>query len=150
MLGPTGEAPLRVGRGGCGGRGLDTVLVVEDDPVLGALVVRVLREDGYPVAQARHGAEALRLARQEHPACVLLDLDLPDMDGAAFVAAFRAAGGAAGAVPIVLCTGLDARAAARETERLGAVGFLTKPYDLDALTALVGRFAGRTYSPGTS
>ena len=120
-------------------RGRAQVLVVEDDAVLGALVADALRLDGIGAAVARSGSEALRLAGEVRPACVLLDLHLPDMDGAAFVDVYRAHGGAA--VPIVLCTGVEAATATRETKRLGAAGLLAKPFDLDALAALVSRYA---------
>ena len=139
------------------------VLVVEDDAVLAALLEDTLADLGHRVAVAHDGTEALRVVRGGRPACILLDLHLPGMDGAAFVAAYRAllqarpevharggdaaggdeAGGEAGddggPAPVILLTGLSSDEAAGHAARLGVAGVLTKPYDLDVLAALVER-----------
>ena len=132
---------------------LGAILVVEDDPAIGALVAETLRGEGHRVALAGDGAEALHLALAGRPACILLDLHLPVMDGPAFLEAYRrvlspaasqagaaAAADADGPVPVIISTALTGAEAAREAERLGAAGFLTKPYDLETLIALVREF----------
>ena len=57
-----------------------TVLTVDDNDAIRYSLVRYLREAGYRVIEARTGAEALNLARNE-PALITLDINLPDMDG---------------------------------------------------------------------
>src|SRR5688500_3560281 len=132
-------------RGGGGGGALGRVLVVEDDAALAALLEATLADLGHQVAVAHDEAAALRVVAAGRPACILLDLHLPVMDGAAFLAAYRAqaqdqsGGGAVREVvggispaPVILLTGLSNDEAAGHATRLGVAGFLTKPYDLDA------------------
>jgi CheY-like chemotaxis protein len=57
------------------------ILVVEDDPDIRFATVRLLRNVGYPVAEAENGETALCLVRETHPDLVLLDVMLPDTDG---------------------------------------------------------------------
>ncbi len=66
------------------------VLVVEDHEDARQALVELLRECGFPVQEARHGAEALALVRTERPAVVLLDLMMPVMDGWEFLRALAA------------------------------------------------------------
>ena len=59
----------------------DTVLVVDDEPKILALVAAALRTPARRVLEARTGADAIALAERERPQLILLDLGLPDMDG---------------------------------------------------------------------
>jgi CheY-like chemotaxis protein len=96
----------------------------------------VLRQRGYTVLTARDGAEALKLLQTgPAPGLILLDM-MPGCDGWQFLDR-RKPRPALAAVPVVLITGLaDADWAAS----LGAVGFLRKPCDVDALLAEVRRW----------
>ena len=109
------------------------VLVVEDDPHVRMLVGLILEDEGYQVVAACDGAEALRLLRSARPHIVLLDLDLPVINGEKVIAEVR--GTRESAVPvIVLSAAADGRARAA---RAGADGYLAKPFDLDTLVAHV-------------
>ena len=123
--------------GGAARGGAPVVLVVEDDAATRALLREVLEAAGYAVREAADGAAGLRAARAARPALVLLDLYLPGTDGWAFAAAYRRAPGPR--APIVVLTA-DADAEAHAAG-LGAAGHLLKPFDLDALLAVVGRLA---------
>lgn len=116
------------------------ILVIEDDPVLSKLMAGLLREEGYTATVAHNGATALQVALESAPSVILLDMHLPDMDGASFVSAYRSA--QTMHASIILCTGTDAVEAAEQTEHLEAVGFLAKPFDLDTLLTVVARHAG--------
>ncbi|HEV2125838.1 MAG TPA: response regulator [Chloroflexota bacterium] len=127
------------------------VLVIEDDPVLSTLVADVLRDEGYTALVAHDGAVALHYMQTVSPAAILLDLHLPGMDGNAFVTAYRGRDPKDGPhAPIILCTGTDAIEAAEQTEHLGAVGFLAKPFDLDTLLAVVARHTGHAGTHGSA
>ena len=129
---------------------------MEDEPVIASLVARTLEDEGHRVALAQDGAEALRLAGHGRPTCILLDLHTPVADRTVFLGACRAApptparerAGEARTpaatslpVPVIVSTTMTGAEAAHEAERLGAAGFLTKPYDLDTLADVVGRVA---------
>ena len=110
---------------------MSLVLVVDDDvPLLRALRI-TLRASGFEVVTAADGAAALREAAAAHPDAVVLDLGLPDMDGAEVLAGLRPWFRA----PVLV---LSARAGGRDkVEALdaGADDYVTKPFDMDELLA---------------
>lgn len=117
-----------------------TVLVVEDDRDLLALMEMILSDAGYRVRTAVEGRAALDRIAEEMPALILLDMRMPGMNGWDFARAFRARHGRA--APIVVVTAAeDARARADEIE---ADGWLAKPFDLEEIVAAAERHAGRT------
>jgi CheY-like chemotaxis protein len=116
------------------------VLLVEDDPPLREVVSLILTEEGYAAHSAPDGAAALALlAAPDAPPvdAVLLDLQLPGMDGRAFAARYGQL--PAPRAPLVVFTAAPVAAAVAATEALGAAGFVTKPFDLDDLLAVLGR-----------
>jgi CheY-like chemotaxis protein len=99
------------------------LLLVEDDPDLREVVVQILTDAGYRAHGAPDGAAALaRLGRPGAPpvGAVLLDLRLPDMDGAAFAAAYRRLPGPP--APLLLFTAVPPAEAAAAAARVGAAG----------------------------
>ena len=64
------------------------LLVVDDNPELRTLLKSYLKQEGYTVAAASNGQEALFVARQEKPDLVILDLMMPEMDGYEFMRVF--------------------------------------------------------------
>jgi len=119
------------------------VLVAEDNPVSRALLQRLLERAGWQVTAAEDGACALRAAGQEGPFdIVLMDVQMPAMDGIAATRAIRGLGGAAGQVPIVAVTAFALPSDRDRCLSAGMDGFLTKPVDADALFAVLERFTG--------
>lgn len=116
-----------------------TVLVVDDDPYIREALAEVLEDEGYPVATAADGEEALeRLAGAPAPALILLDLRMPGMSGWELRRRLLADPSLAG-IPVVL---LSADSRLEEAQAvLGAAGSLRKPPSLEDLLAAVGRFA---------
>ncbi|HEY3218971.1 MAG TPA: response regulator [Candidatus Limnocylindria bacterium] len=115
------------------GGGLRQVLVIDDDDELAKVVREALRDSGYSVATARHGAAALELVRHTSPDVILLDLTMPIMDGWSFVSQYRR--GAKSGARIVLLT---ANSHAPDiAQSLGADGFIAKPFALDDLVKIV-------------
>ena len=112
------------------------VLVVEDDEVIRAFVIATLGAEGYPVVGTTNGAEALECVRQYTPRVIVLDLNMPIMDGRAFLAAYRALPGPH--APVILCTATYR--CEEVAEQLAADGCLPKPFDLNDLLAEVVRF----------
>ena len=107
------------------------VLVVDDDVSLSRLVRAILRTADYEVAQAYNGIEGLEVASREHPDVIVLDLQMPQMDGRGFFRELRARGDQ---TPVLVSSSDGARSAQKE---LGAEGAIEKPFDPDALIAAV-------------
>ena len=110
------------------------ILIVDDEPPIRRLVHTSLNDEGYRVAEAESGQQAVRLAAQQPPDVVILDLGLPDMDGHAVLRKLREWLRA----PIIILSARD-----QEKEKVaaldhGADDYLTKPFSTGELLA---RFA---------
>jgi response regulator NasT len=106
------------------------VLTAEDDPIVRADLRLILEDAGFDVVpDARDGAEAVDLAREHEPDVILMDLDLPQLDG---VQATRRILGER-AVPIVALTGHSDRQALEEAADAGASGYVLKPFSEEQL-----------------
>ena len=103
------------------------VLVVDDDPSIRALTRSVLEDAGFEVRTASDGEIALDMVSASPPCLVILDLQMPVMDGRAFFRALRAAGHT---MPVLLLSAYGADLARLE---LGAQAALAKPFDIDEL-----------------
>jgi CheY-like chemotaxis protein len=113
------------------------VLVVDDDPELQEMVRLALGADGYSVATAANGRDALMHLRSTADTCIIvLDLTLPHMDGPRFRAAQLRDRSLAWIPVVVLSGSVDGAAQARD---LGARAFVPKPVDLDRLRAALRR-----------
>lgn len=110
------------------------LLLVEDDPMIGASVQRGLRQEGYTVDWVRDGAAAeLAVANGVHE-LILLDLGLPRKSGLDLLAALRRKGVA---TPVLVITARDSVADRVKGLDAGADDYLVKPFDLDELSARV-------------
>jgi DNA-binding response OmpR family regulator len=109
------------------------ILVVEDDPAVREMLKVALGEDGHRVATAGDGELALGECAIEEPGLILLDLDLPVMDGREFLARYRA--GPRGQAKVAVVSGVaDADIVARH---LVADAFIGKPFDIEILLRAV-------------
>ncbi len=115
------------------------ILVADDEPDLLRLVAIRLGRDGHEVLQARDGEEALRMALDERPQLVLLDVTMPGMDGYAVCRAIRSGLGAA-APPIVMLSARGQEQDVRGGLASGADGYIVKPFRPSALAAEVARY----------
>ena len=106
-----------------------TVLVVEDDATVRALVVELLDEAGYRVLEADGGKMALRLAQEHVPSVVLVDYTLPDMSGLDVLEQLRGHR-ASRHIPVMLVSGRAQQLVDRDH---GADRVLAKPFDIDVL-----------------
>jgi CheY-like chemotaxis protein len=110
------------------------ILVVDDDDAIRATVRDILDFEGYAVLTAPDGAAALRLAEQTAPACVLLDMRMPVLDGWGFAREARARGHH---FPIVVMTAAsDANAWCRE---IGGDACVPKPFQVDEMLDAIQR-----------
>jgi two-component system response regulator (stage 0 sporulation protein F) len=109
-----------------------TILVVDDDPGLRSLLEEVLVDQGYEVVTADDGASAVRAVLAREPDLILLDMRLPIMTGWDVAHELRARGYR---TPVIVMTA--ALSSENWAAEVGAVGYLAKPFDIDALIAIV-------------
>ena len=132
--------------GGVGGSSAQAtpapVLLVDDEPAIRTICRVNLEGDGFPVLEAKDGAEALAEVRRQRPALVLLDVMMPGLDGWK-VAEQLAADAQTRDIPVVF---LSARAASEDrlrAQELGAVGYVVKPFDPLELAGTIRRVLDR-------
>jgi two-component system, OmpR family, KDP operon response regulator KdpE len=111
----------------------DTVLVVEDEAPMRRFLCAALHSHGFRVVEASTLANAQRLANEQHPDAILLDLGLPDGDGLSLVRALRTWS----AAPVIVLSARD-----REDDKVtaldaGADDYLTKPFGTSELLARI-------------
>jgi CheY-like chemotaxis protein len=109
------------------------ILLVEDTPAIRDVVQALLEGEGFAVVAISDGQRAVSWAEHHQPALVVLDLDLPVLDGVAVASILRARFGAL--FPILIFSA-DERAYAK-TRHLGPCGLIRKPFDADGLVAAV-------------
>jgi CheY-like chemotaxis protein len=114
------------------------ILVIDDDPAIRSVVGDALRQDGYQVDAAANGQQALTAFGKHRPDALVLDLEMPVMDGATLVRTLRERT-KWGKVPLVVVSGTVG--AAEIGSRLGARACLTKPFELSELLDDVERVA---------
>lgn len=119
------------------------VLIVDDDPGALNALAELLRDEGFEVMTALNGQLALAAAPDFRPELVLIDLQMPVMDGLELLRRLRAGGLLA--VPMIM-TANGSEAVRQRAERLGAVEFLEKPLDI---ADVVGKIH-RALAPGES
>ncbi len=108
------------------------MLVVEDDASIRELVREALTQEGLTVVVARDGGEAVRIAAERRPAAVVLDIELPVLDGHEVAAAIRERHG--DSVPFVVMT---ASRTIGSTSAIRARAYVTKPFDLNEIVRAV-------------
>jgi CheY-like chemotaxis protein len=113
------------------GAALPSILVVDDDPGIVGFLELALGDEGYEVRIAANGREGLAETRRRRPDVILLDMNMPVMDGWEFCEQLRRADEGLGSIPIIVMTA--ARDAAARSQEVGAQGYLGKPFDLDHL-----------------
>ncbi len=120
----------------------ETVLVVDDDPVIQRLLHDTFEMDGYAVLVAGDGVEGLERAQADHPDLVVLDVMMPKMDGLEVARRLKADPGTA-SIPILLLSAKAQEVDLRAGSDTGADDYVTKPFDpldlLDRVEALIAK-----------
>jgi two-component system OmpR family response regulator len=117
------------------------ILVVDDEAYITDLVRMALRYEGFEVAAAATGRQALTEAARFEPDLVVLDLMLPDMEGLEVCRRLRAA---QGPVPVVFLTAKDATEDKVAGLTVGGDDYVTKPFSLDEIVARILAILRRT------
>ena len=113
-----------------------TLMVVDDDEDCRVLLSDVLEREGYQVIAASDGVEAQRIALENTPQLILMDVGMPDIDGLSALWRIREYPELA-EVPVLIVTAYDSYDLRAEAASVGCQGYVTKPIDLDELKMLV-------------
>jgi len=113
-----------------------TCLVVDDSRVVRKVARRILEANGFAVTEAADGQEAMDSCRQTMPDCVLLDWNMPVLDGITFLRNLRSEFGPENP-PVVFCTTENDMSHIEEAIEAGAQEYIMKPFDEEIL---IGKF----------
>ena len=120
-----------------------TILYVEDNIDNRTLVRRILLSEDYVLMEATNGAEALQVLENAKPDLILMDINMPDMDGYTLTARIKAIPGF-GKVPILALTANVMRGDKEKSLEAGCDGYIQKPLDIDQLLKEIERFLARS------
>ena len=119
--------------------GSHSVLVVDDDDAIRDLISLALTYEGYAVTTAKNGLHALEAIKGDTFAVILIDVQMPVMDGLAFVRAYRSLPGHQ--AQLVIMTAIEN--AQMYAEQVGADAYLSKPFELDDVLAMTAALSRR-------
>ena len=116
-----------------------TILYVEDNPDNRLLVRRILQAEGYRVLEAANATHAIEVVQSEEPDLVLMDINMPDIDGYTLTTQFKSMPKFQ-RVPIIALTANVMRGDRERTLEAGCDGYIQKPIDVDELPNQIKRF----------
>ncbi len=117
------------------------VLVVDDSLTVRKITERLLVREGYRVRTARDGAEAIQMIGVQVPSLVLLDIEMPRMDGLEVLRSLRA-DAALASLPVIMITSRTTGKLREQADALGVQAFLGKPYQEETLLAQIHASVG--------
>jgi DNA-binding response OmpR family regulator len=106
------------------------ILIVEDDKEIIKIIDRLLSGEGYTTIKAENGAYAMQMAAKVKPDVVILDLKLPDFSGIQVLEKLKAMDET---VQVIILTAHGSKDSVRSAMELGALNFLTKPFEFHEL-----------------
>ena len=117
---------------------MKTVVFIEDNLENAEMTIRILNSAGYEVAHCVRGLDGAKLVRHQQPDVVLIDFDLPDIDGCTLALLLKKQLGAS-APPIIAVTARAGVTEMRMAEKFGCSGFVSKPFMPDDLLNVIGQ-----------
>lgn len=121
----------------------ETILYIEDNPDNRMLVRRVLHSENYSLIEAKDAGEALSLLKHNQPDLILMDINMPDVDGYTLTAQIKSMPGFE-RTPILAITANVMRGDREKTIEAGCDGYIQKPIDIDQLTREIEKFLPRS------
>ncbi len=115
---------------------MQTILIIEDNPSHMELAATLLGKFGYAVLKADDAEEGIRLARERRPDLILMDVNLPGMDGISAIRQLKDDPATRG-IPVIVQTSFISEHPEAEIRAAGAVGFIAKPFHYKELLAAV-------------
>ena len=116
-----------------------TILYVEDNIDNRTLVRRILMAEGYNLLEAVDATQALEILKSTQPNLILMDINMPDMDGYTLTAKIKGIPGLE-SIPIIALTANVMRGDRERSLEAGCDGYIQKPIDIDTLSEQIERF----------
>ncbi len=116
-----------------------TILYVEDDPNNRLLIRRVLMAEDFRVLEATNAVEAMYVLQKTRPDLILMDINMPDVDGYTLTAQIKKLPGFS-LIPVIALTANVMRGDRERTLEAGCDGYIQKPIDVDALPRQIQDF----------
>ena len=139
------SAPRKVSNTGPATESKFLILVVDDSADNLAVISLYLQHQGYRVVTANNGEDAVNVAAQTLPNVILMDINLPGLDGLGATRKIRETE-ALREVPVIAITAFGTEGFQRAAYDVGVAGYLTKPIDLDRMHQLIARLLSPTGS----
>lgn len=117
------------------------ILIVEDNPKNIKLLRDVLQFKGYEILEAKTGEAGVELARQRHPALILMDVQLPGIDGREAMKVLKT-DASTRQIPIIVVTSFAMKGDRESLLADGFDGYLAKPIDIKELPRVVAKYLG--------
>lgn len=140
-----GSAPSKVSNTGQPTEPKFLILVVDDSADNLAVISLFLQQQGYRVVTANNGEDGVNVATQTLPNLILMDINLPELDGLGATRRIRETEGLRD-VPVIAITAFGTEGFQRAAYDVGVSGYLTKPIDLDRMHQLIARLLSPTGS----
>jgi len=119
-----------------------TILYVEDNPENRMLIRRVLNAEGYTVSEAESAIQAIKVMHEQLPDLILMDINMPDIDGYTLTAHLKAQSNLK-QIPIIAMTANALKGDRERSLAAGCDGYIEKPVNVDTLTDQIGHFLQR-------
>ncbi len=110
----------------------EKILLVEDNPVNRRLAVFLLRSQGYDVREATSAKDAFEIVERDHPDLIVMDIQLPGMDGLEVTRKLKEQPATA-EIPVIAVTSYAMKGDREKARAAGCVGYITKPIDKNIL-----------------
>ena len=118
------------------------IMVVDDSVSIRQVVSRLMEDQGWRVITAKDGIDALDRLGESRPDLIVLDIEMPRMNGYEFLGALKAQAGFED-IPVVMLTSRTATKHRDKAKAMGAKGFIVKPYNDDEFVGLILKLTGR-------
>ncbi len=117
-----------------------TILLAEDDDATAEVTAEIISELGYRVVVARNGLEAIALAHQHRPNLILMDIQMPKMDGLTATRALKQ-DPATALIPVICLTAFAMDQIVARCRDAGAIMHVSKPVDFDHLAQILEQYS---------
>ena len=120
----------------------ESILIVEDNPLNLELISDILEANGYAITTAVNGADALKQVDTDQPDLILMDIQLPGLDGLTVTGMIKEKPGF-DKVPIIALTAHAMRGDEEKAREAGCDGYISKPIDTRSITQTIRGFLDR-------